>query len=101
MSGQKLPAYVQVKKEGIVLSLFVQPGAKKSELVGTTPDGFLKIRVSAPAIEGKANKELVRFLADFFQVRKSDISIVSGEAARKKRVLIRSRGAELYLRLDG
>lgn len=90
MSQGQLPAFIQLKKEGVVLSVSASPGAKKSEIVGPTPGGFLKIKLAAPAIEGKANKELIRFLAEFFRVRKSDIEILSGETARKKRILIQS-----------
>jgi len=90
MSQGQLPAFIQIKKEGVCLSIAVSPGAKKSEVIGPTPDGFLKIRVAAAAIEGKANKELVRFLAEFLDLRKSDIEIISGETARKKRVFIQT-----------
>jgi len=88
MSRENLPPFIQVKKEGIVLALAVQAGAKKSELLGPSPDGFLKIRVSAPAHEGKANRELVRFLAEIFSLRQSQVQIISGEKSRKKLALL-------------
>ena len=90
MSGIDIPKYLTIKKGGVVLSIAVSPGAKRSELIGPTPDGFLKIRLAAPAIEGKANQELIRFLSELFELRKSDIEIISGETARKKRVFIQS-----------
>jgi len=74
--------------EGVILNLYVQPGAKKSEIVGPTPDGFLKIKIGAPATEGKANKKLIEFLAHLLDLRKSDLRILSGETGRKKRVLV-------------
>jgi uncharacterized protein len=94
MSEKKLPAFIQLKKEGVVLGIAAAPGAKRSELVGPTPDGFLKIKLAARALEGKANSELIRFLAEHFHVRKSDIEIVSGQNSRKKRVLVRCLNAD-------
>jgi len=88
MSRENLPPFIQLKKEGMVLSVSVQAGAKKSELLGPAPDGFLKIRIAAPAHEGKANRELVRFLAEIFSLRQSQVQIISGEKNRKKRVLL-------------
>jgi len=90
MSQGQFPAFIQSKREGVVLSVSVSPGAKKSEVIGPTPDGFLKIRLAAAAIEGKANKELIRFLSEFLELRKSDIEIISGETSRKKRIFIQS-----------
>jgi uncharacterized protein (TIGR00251 family) len=88
MTRPDFPPFIQLKKEGIVLQLSIQPGARRSEVAGRTGDGFLKVRVHAPAVEGKANKELIRFLAEFLDLPKSNIVIVSGELARKKRVMV-------------
>ena len=95
MSG--LPGFVQVKQEGIVLAVLVQPGAKKSEVIGPTPDGFLKIKIAAPAVENKANLELVSFLSDYLDVRKSEIEIILGQASRRKRISIKAIPQEQVL----
>ena len=48
----------------------------------------LRIRLAAPAVDGKANDELTRFVAAVFGVRRSAVTIVSGERAREKTVVI-------------
>ena len=87
-----LPSYLQIKDEGVVISLAVSPGAKKSEIIGPTPDGFLKVKIAAPPHEGKANQELIEIPVRPARLRKSAIQIISGETARKKRVL--AKGAD-------
>ena len=67
--------------------LHIQPGAKKTEIVGTHGDA-LKIRLAAPPVDGKANAELVRFLADAFGVPQRQVTIVRGETSRQKSVRI-------------
>ena len=65
----------------------VQPRASRDEIVGAV-DGALKIRLSAPAVENRANKALVEFLADVLKRPKSAVRILSSEHARNKRVEI-------------
>ena len=71
----------------IVLALHVQPGAKRTEAAGTHGDS-LRIRLAAPPVDGKANAELVRFLADAFDVPQRQVTIVRGETSRQKSVRI-------------
>ena len=71
----------------VVLDLHVQPGAKRTEVAG--PHGErLKVRLAAPPVDGAANDELVRFLAEAFGVPRRQVTIVSGAASRAKRVRI-------------
>ena len=71
----------------MILDLHVQPGAKRSEFAGEH-GGRMKLRLAAPAVEGKANKALVEFLAGYFGVPKRNVRIVSGLKSRQKRVMI-------------
>ena len=71
----------------MILELHVQPGASRSEFAGER-DGRLKLRLAAPAIEGKANAALVEFLADYFGVPKRNIRIAAGLKSRRKRVIV-------------
>jgi len=71
----------------IELSLHVQPGAKRTEVAGVHGDA-LKIRLAAPPVEGRANDALVRFLAASFGVTLKDVTIVRGQASRRKYVRI-------------
>ena len=68
------------------------PRASKNQIVGEM-DGCLKVRISAPPVDGAANDEVIRFLAKLFGVARSSVSIVSGEASKTKR--IRVAGATL------
>jgi len=77
----------QERKDGIVLSIRLQPGASRSEICGCQ-DGRLKIKVVAPAQEGKANGECIKILARLIGIAKSNIEIVMGETSRNKEVLI-------------
>jgi uncharacterized protein (TIGR00251 family) len=71
--------------EGVTLRLHIQPGAKKTEVVGLHGEA-LKIRLAAPPVNGKANARLIAFLADRLGVARAAISLLSGESSRAKRV---------------
>ena len=71
----------------MILELYVQPGAKRSEFAGEY-DGRLKLRLAAPPVEGKANEALIAFLADHFNVPKRNVRIAAGLRSRRKRVVI-------------
>jgi uncharacterized protein len=71
----------------IVLTLHVQPGAKRTEIAGQHGDA-LKIRLAAPPVDGKANAELLRFLADAFGVPLRDVTLMRGDSSRQKVVRI-------------
>ncbi len=70
-----------------VLELHVQPGAKKSEFAGMHGER-MKVRLAAPPVDGKANAELVDFLARHYGVAKADVQIEAGLTSRRKRVSI-------------
>lgn len=65
------------------LSVYVQPGAKKTEFSGLH-DGRHKIRLNAPPVDGAANEELVKFVAKALKLSKSSVRLVSGHASRLK-----------------
>jgi uncharacterized protein len=68
-------------------SVRVQPRASSNDVVGVHGDA-LKIRLTAPPVDGAANAELVDFLADVFAVRRQSVRIVGGESSRSKIVEI-------------
>lgn len=72
---------------GILLKVRVVPGAKKSEIAGES-GGRLKIRLQAPPVEGKANRELIKFLAGALGLKKNRVSLAGGERSREKSVLL-------------
>ena len=73
----------------LILALRVLPRAGRNEFVTPYGDHY-KVRITAPPVEGKANEHLLRFLADSFGVGKSQVSLVTGENSRNKRVRVRS-----------
>ena len=73
------------------LLIHVQPRASRTEVVGWH-GGAIKIRVAAPPVDGAANAELVRFLAEALGLPRSAIRVASGSAARHKRLEIDGRG---------
>lgn len=70
------------------ISVRVIPNASKSEVVGRELD-VIKVRLAAPPIDGKANEELIRVLAEHYDVPKSTITIVKGHIGKMKMVEIR------------
>jgi len=84
---------IQDHPEGLCIAVLVQPRASRSEAVGR--HGLaLKLRLTAPPVEGAANRECVRLLAKLLGVAKSRVEIVAGESQRTKRVLIHCDAAE-------
>jgi hypothetical protein len=76
------------------LSVYVQPGAKKTEHSGMH-DGRPKIRLNAPPVDGAANDELVKFVAKTLKLPKSSVRLVSGHASRLKTLEIDADEADV------
>jgi hypothetical protein len=77
--------------QGEVLHLFikVQPKASKNEFAEVLEDR-IKVRITAPPVDGKANEGLVKFIAKTFGVAKSQVEIDSGETGRNKHLIIQA-----------
>ena len=86
--------YIKKTEDGYLLSLRVEPRSSKSEIIGIHGER-LKIKIKSPPVDGKANKEVIAFLADKLNVKKADISIVSGKSSRYKVVKIITECIEL------
>lgn len=69
------------------VTVHVQPGAKRTELAGRHGDA-VKVRLAAPPVDGAANEELIRFVAERLAVRRAGVRIVTGLASRRKIVEI-------------
>jgi uncharacterized protein len=80
----------------ITFTAKIVPRASKSEIVDEL-DGALKIRISAPPVDGAANKELIKLLSKYFGVSKSDIEIVSGETSKMKQIRIDNLTSDAFL----
>lgn len=77
--------------EGVVIPVRAQPRSRRPGVQGEQA-GALKLGVSAPPEDGRANAALIEMLADILAVRRSQIELLSGQTAREKRFLI--HGAE-------
>ncbi len=71
----------------IILKVYLQPKSSKNEIVGPYRDG-IKVKVTAPPVEGKANEALIRFLAKKLGVSQSCVEIIRGEHSREKTLKI-------------
>jgi uncharacterized protein len=79
--------------EGARFALRVQPRASRNAIVGVMGDA-IKLAITAPPVDGKANQAVIEYLSDLFRVPKSSIVIVSGETGRNKLIAIRGVSAE-------
>ena len=86
-----------VKNTDLTFAVRVQPRASQSAIVGEI-DGALKVRLTAPPVDGAANEELVRFLSKLFDIPRQNIMIVSGATAKNKIIRITGLTAEAFLK---
>ena len=75
-------------EQGIVFKIYVQPRASRNAVAGIHGDA-LKLRITAPPIDGEANKMCIQYLAKTLGMSKSSLEIVSGHTGRRKQVLAR------------
>ncbi len=82
-----LPAWARWQAGAVLLQVHAQPGARRTQLAGTHGER-LKIALHAPPVDGKANEELLRFLAGALAVRRSAVRLAGGLASREKSVAV-------------
>ena len=82
-----LPVWIEARSDGVVVALHVQPGARRTAIVGPHGDR-LKVAVASPPADGRANTALMEFLAQRLALPKSCLRLVSGASSREKRVAI-------------
>jgi len=75
--------------QGATFAIRVQPRARKNAIVGELGDA-LKLALTAPPVEGRANEACITFLAEFLKVPRSSVTIAAGQSSRNK--VIRVRG---------
>ena len=73
---------------GSALTIRVTPRASRNEISAVLDDGTVKVRLTAPPVEGQANEALVKFLGDVLDIAPSRIEIVAGQTGRDKLVTI-------------
>jgi len=88
---------VSISKRVAKISLLVHPNAARNEVVGFT-DGVLLVKISAPPVKGKANRELIAFLSQTLAVGKGTLTIVKGHTSRNKLIAIDGLSQEEIIR---
>lgn len=76
--------------DDLVLWLRIQPKASKDAFVGPYGESEFKVALSAPPVEGKANAQLIAFIAKQFGLPRSNIRLEQGESSRSKRLRLKS-----------
>jgi uncharacterized protein (TIGR00251 family) len=84
---------VNLNNNNIAFSVYVQPRASRNRIAGMHGNA-IKVCVTAPPVENKANGAVIHFFADLFDVPKSAVSIKSGRQGRNKKVLINDLALE-------
>ena len=82
-----MPAWLQAIPGGVELLVHAQQRASRSRVVGEH-GGFLKVQLAAPPVDGEANAELIDTLAALLQVPRRQISLISGETSRRKKLRV-------------
>lgn len=86
------------EKDGLLcFAVRVQPRSSRLRVAGVQ-QGVLKIHLTAPALEDRANRQLIEFLASQLEVPKSAVRLVSGDKARSKTVGVQGLNGQLLLR---
>lgn len=82
---------VQETARGVTFAVKVHPRARKNAITGTVGDA-LKLSLTAPPVEGRANQGVIDFFSDLFEIPRSSVTIASGEASRNKVIRVRGLG---------
>jgi len=82
-------------KKGAVMALRVKPRARKNEIVEVLGDGTIKVHLTAPPVEGKANEALLKYLAEILDVPIACLDIVAGAGGRDKLISVTNMDAAI------
>ncbi len=99
--SKRLPDHSSRSPDAVTFSIRVHPRARRNAIDGRVGDA-LKVSLTAPPVDGKANEAVICFFAELLQVSRSSVTIAAGETSRNK--VIRVVGltpAELEARLSG
>jgi len=90
--------YIKEEKDGVFFKVRVQPRASGNRLAGLYGDA-IKIRLTAPPVDGKANAACRDYLAGLLQVPRSQVEVVSGLTGRNKMIKVTGLGIETILKV--
>jgi hypothetical protein len=91
---------IKEQDHGLTFKVFVQPRSSKNEIKGLHGDA-VKIRITAPPVDGAANKACLKFLAKYLDVPVSSLEVVAGTSSRTKHIRVEvDKGADFQKELD-
>jgi hypothetical protein len=79
--------FFTLQDDALLLRCLIQPKASRDEITGVQDDR-LKIRITAPPVDGKANAHLIRYLSDALDVPRSRIELLNGDTGKRKTLRI-------------
>ena len=85
--------WYEISRDGVAIRIHVQPGARRTEVVGLHGD-CLKLRLASPPVDGKANACLIEFLARRLRVKRNQLTIKRGMGSRRKTVFVAAVGLQ-------
>lgn len=91
---------IQLSDEGLRIEVKVQPRSSRNQISGVH-DGALKVKLTAPPVEGEANQALINFFARLLKIPRKNIVLIRGETARTKLIEIRGLSKEKLLQTLG
>ena len=84
-------------KNGCVIRVKITPRSPKNEISGVLDDGTIKIKLTAPPVDGKAKQSLIKFLTDYFKINSKSIAIISGQTSHTKLISIDGLSLEVLM----
>ena len=93
-------SFARQRGDLVRFSIRLQPRSSRNEIVGVQGD-FLKVRVTAPPVEGMANEALIDFLSEALKISRRNLCMVSGHSSRTKVIEVRGVDLESIKRLAG
>lgn len=88
---------IKETKDGLIVNIKISPNSKKNEIIKEKE--FVKIKITAQPIDGKANKALIEFLSKNFKIPKTSIKILKGETSKEKTILFETQDEEKLTKL--
>jgi hypothetical protein len=84
-------SWYKIARDGVTIQIHAQPGARRTESGGLYGD-CLKVRLACPPVDGKANEQLIQFLAERLKVKRGQVTITRGLSSRRKNVFVAAAG---------
>jgi len=82
-----MPYLTSSNSDRVIIDLYVQPKSSRTKLAGLH-GGAIKLKITAPPVDGKANTQVTAFIAKLFKLPKSAVTLISGQQSRRKRIAV-------------